>query len=206
MDDYDNESTASARRTHLQRRPRIAAGIRACVLAFSLGTGVFAAGHAHAADGSIIVTGNIVSPTCSASGDGAGGEDFTVSLPNITTAQLPTPGSTSVSAPYVIRINGSATTCPDGTRVAIFYDPASPQIDAATGNLRLASGSTAAGVQIQVLNEANTVLDLRRSTQSAIATVIGGSASIGFATRYVAMTAVRAGSATTSVLYTLAYP
>jgi major type 1 subunit fimbrin (pilin) len=205
MDYCVNKNGASASKPRLPDWHGIAAGVRACALICCVAAGVAVANRAHAADGTITITGNIVSPTCSPSGGSPGGKDFAVTLPDITTGHLPSNGSTSAATLYAISINGNASTCPNGTRVAIFYDPTSPQIDA-NGNLNLASNSTAAGVQIQVLSQTGTVLNLKSSTPSATVTVANGTASIGFQARYIATAPVKAGAAITSVRYTLTYP
>lgn len=179
---------------------KLGAAIAVAVIGAFAGTST-----AVAANGTITYNGNITGVTCDVTGGGGSTPDFTVTLPTVGTNSFRSIGDASGATPYDIRVGGpDGASCPDGTKIAIFHELTSAQIDPATGNLSLIAGSTATGVQLQVL-QANQPIDLRTG-QRTEAEITGGSATIPYAVQYVSTAAAPTpGTANSQVLYTVAY-
>ena len=124
----------------------------------------FAASSAHAADGTITITGSVSGTTCTISG-GTGaspgsGANFPVVLDRVQTSALKAAGDTAGAKRYFVYVGGSGG-CPDGTKVAVRYEPTSPGINPATGNLRnTATATPASRVEVQILDGASNTGDL----------------------------------------------
>jgi major type 1 subunit fimbrin (pilin) len=177
------------------------------------GVAVMAPRMAGAVDGTITVNGTIVSNTCKV-GSGSP-NNFTVTLPTISTSALTGAGAVAAATPFSIAISGCGTT---GTpsKVTAYFEPGST-IDTATGNLinQAASGGST-GVEVRLLNGSG-------STASAFSAITLGAASGSqnsgqftisasgtatmnyYAEYYQSLAAVGAGSFTSSVQYTMLY-
>jgi major type 1 subunit fimbrin (pilin) len=174
--------------------------------AMMAGVGALASQAAMAADGTITLNGTISAVTCSVhGGTPTGGSNFTVTLPTVASTAFPSVGSVAGAVPYTITVGGEGG-CTDGTKVRVLYEPTSPNIDAATGNLKVAGGAT--GVQLQLLNGADrSVIKLNAaSPASTQATVASNTAALPFYAQYVSTAAsVTAGQANSSVQYSIQY-
>ncbi len=172
----------------------------------------FAASSAYAADGTITITGSVSGTTCTISG-GTGaspgsGANFPVVLDRVQTSALKAAGDRAGSKRYFVYVGGSGG-CPNGTKVAVRYEPTSPGINPATGNLRnTATATPASRVEVQILDGAsNTPMDLRVGNNSTVATVTNGLATLPFYARYIANGgAAGAGNVTSSVQYSVTFP
>jgi major type 1 subunit fimbrin (pilin) len=171
------------------------------------GLGMIATSQAMAADGTITFNGEISAVTCSVhGGTPTGGNDFTVTLPTVQTSAFNGGvGTVAGAVPYSIFVGAAGEAgCTDGTVVSVHYEPTSPQIDPTTGNLNVTGGAT--GVQIQVLNQDKSVINLANAPDSAQYTVAGNTAELPFYAQYISTAAsVTAGTADSSVLYSIAY-
>ncbi|WP_334043053.1 fimbrial protein [Burkholderia ambifaria] len=178
-----------------------------------------AANTAHASDGTINFTGSIVASTCKING---GNNDLTVALPRASANQLTAVGATAGRTPFTLTLSGCATDQKVGEnavpapvkKVSIAFEPG-PNVDLATGRLKLTGTDAASGVQIAILNDKYEPIKVgaESSAQGAqtvdIDTAAGGTgtATLQFAAQYVATSAtVTGGSANSSVTYSLVYP
>jgi major type 1 subunit fimbrin (pilin) len=184
--------------------PMMNSKLGAAIAAIAIGS-VAGSPTAMAANGTITFNGEIGSVTCDVGGGGSNTPNFTVTLPKVGTNSFQQVGDTSAATPYAIRVGGpDEPSCPEGTKIAIFHEITSAQIDPITGNLSLTSSSGATGVQLQIL-QSNQPIDLRTG-QRTEAEITNGSATIPFAVRYIATAAAPTpGSANSQVLYTVAY-
>ncbi|SDD37985.1 major type 1 subunit fimbrin (pilin) [Cupriavidus sp. YR651] len=161
---------------------------------------------AFAVDGTISFTGSISAQTCTIAGNGASGGDFVVALPRVSTASLNTPGSTAGRTFFTISLSGCTPAAGD---VHTFFE-AGPTTDTATGNLILASGTgTATNVQIGLLNADTSPIRAGfpdASQNSRNVALSGGAATLRYIAEYVATGAATAGTANSSVRYTVVYP
>jgi major type 1 subunit fimbrin (pilin) len=176
--------------------------------AMMAGVGALASQAAMAADGTITLNGTISAVTCSVhGGTPTGGSNFTVTLPTVASTAFPSVGSVAGAMPYTITVGAASEGgCTDGTKVRVLYEPTSPNIDAATGNLKVAGGAT--GVQLQLLNGGDrSVIKLNAaSPASTQVTVASNTAALPFYAQYVSTAAsVTAGQANSSVQYSIQY-
>jgi major type 1 subunit fimbrin (pilin) len=171
------------------------------------GFGTFAAHQAMAADGTIALNGEISAVTCSVHGGTPGNNsgDFTVPLRNASTSEFKNVGDVAAAGNYSIFVGeASEAGCTDGTVVHVHYEPNSPQIDQTTGNLKVTGGAD--GVQIQLLNNDRSVINLANASDSATYTISGNTTELPFFAQYVSTaTSITPGIANSSVLYSIAY-
>ncbi|RQT12205.1 fimbrial protein [Burkholderia contaminans] len=164
---------------------------------------IAAANSAHAADGTITITGEITAQTCTISGDG-GGKDFTVMLPTVSTSALSSSGTTAGRKPFKIALSNCS---PNSGNVSVYFEPGTT-VNAATGQLRNATGS-ATNVEVGLLNKDGSNIKLGAALaqqNSQIVAISGGAATLDYSAQYVATGgAATAGTVGTSVLYSLAY-
>nr|WP_246542278.1 fimbrial protein [Collimonas antrihumi] len=171
----------------------------------------FASTSAFAADGTIDFTGAITAVTCSISGGtpGSGTGDFNVTLPTVQASAFtanPAAGSTG----YNIYIGAAGEAgCVNGTLAAVHYEASSPMVDRATGRLNLLPASTAAGVQVRILDAlaGNAPINLFTNVESTPVTVVGNQATLPFIAEYYAATpaAVTPGSVLSNVNYSVTF-
>lgn len=179
----------------------------------AFGVAAIAPRMASAVDGTITVTGTIVSNTCKV-GSGSP-NNFTVTLPTISTSALTGSGAVAGSTAFSIAVSGCGTT---GTpsKVTAYFEPGST-IDTSNGNLtnQAASGGST-GVEVRLLNGSG-------STANAFSPIVLGAASASqnsgsftisssgtatmnyYAEYYQSLASVGAGSFTSSVQYTMLY-
>ena len=161
---------------------------------------------AHAADGTITITGKVTDKTCTINANAA--KDFTVALPTVSTSSLPAVGATAGRTPFTIKL----TQCSVGN-VATYFEPGST-VDFGSGNLlnAVATGN-ATNVQVQLLGDNNLPIKIQSSggtTQTNSQTVnvaqANGSADLNYYAQYYATGAASTGNVSTSVKYTIIYP
>jgi major type 1 subunit fimbrin (pilin) len=176
--------------------------------ALSASLGLLAATQVSAADGSIAFSGRISSSTCSIhAGTASGSQNYTVQLPTLQAATFDSAGVVAGTVPYSIFVGKpDEASCPDGTVVKVHHLPESPQIDTMTGNLRPDESSTADGVQIQILNGDQSIINLATNPDSNSYTVSGHTAELQFYGQYISTAdSVTAGSVKSKVLYSMAF-
>lgn len=164
---------------------------------------VAAASSAHAADGTITITGEITAQTCTISGDG-GGKDFTVTLPTVSTSSLATSGATAGRKPFRIALSNCS---PNSGNASVYFEPG-VTVNATTGQLKNSSG-TATNVEVGLLNKDSSNIKLgaaQAQQNSQTVPIAGGAATLDYYAQYVATGgAATAGSVNTSVMYSVSY-
>ena len=155
---------------------------------------------AHAADGTIKITGQITDRTCTVDNKS---KDLAVVLPTVSAASLAA-GQTAGRTPFTINLTG----CSEG-KVATYFEPGST-VDYDSGRLNNATGD-AKNVQVQLLGDNNQVIPVLAKTAGTQANsqevnVAGGSAALNYYAEYYAKDQATAGSVATSVKYTIVYP
>ncbi|CNG96668.1 putative mannose-resistant/Proteus-like fimbrial protein [Yersinia aldovae] len=168
------------------------------ITALVLGLGV--SSMAHAADGTINFTGNIIEQACDITSGVAGTQ--TVNLGNIAKSNLSGAGKTSGSTKFSIVL----ADCPVDfipTSVSVKFDGTSVAAD--TSLLALTAGQTATGVGVQILEaDGNTPVPLRTaSVQQTL--VSGGTTTLDFVARYKAVAVATAGTANASTTFVVDY-
>lgn len=156
---------------------------------------------AHAADGTITITGQITDRTCTVDNKS---KDLAVVLPTVSAASLAA-GQTAGRTPFTINLTG----CSEG-KVATYFEPGT-SVDFNSGRLNNVSGD-AKNVQIQLLGDNNEfipVLGKAVGTQlnsQEVNVTAGGSAALNYYAEYYAQDKTTAGDVKTSVKYTIIYP
>ena len=156
---------------------------------------------AHAADGTITITGQITDRTCTVDSKS---KDLAVVLPTVSAVSL-APGQTAGRTPFTINL----TDCSEG-KVATYFEPGT-SVDFNSGRLNNVSGD-AKNVQIQLLGDNNEfipVLGKAVGTQlnsQEVSVSAGGSAALNYYAEYYAKDKTTAGDVKTSVKYTIVYP
>ncbi|PRH50352.1 fimbrial protein [Burkholderia multivorans] len=179
-------------------------GLSRALRAALLAAGLCALPAAHAADGTISVTGEIKGTTCKISGNSTGGPNFTVALPEVVASSLGSNGARTGDTPFDIAL----TKCQPGSgNVSTYFEPGTT-VNAQTGQLKNTSG-TAANVEIGLLNKDRSAIKLgagHSAQNSASVAIASGSAKLEYIAQYVAANGpAGSGSVNTSVLYSLIY-
>ncbi|WP_019693650.1 fimbrial protein [Pseudomonas fluorescens] len=155
--------------------------------------------NALAADGTINITGEVTSQTCTVEGNTSGTTAKTVTLPRVSTASLATVGQTAGRTAFTLAL----TEC-TGTTAQVHFEPG-PSIDAATGNLR---NQTTGGsnVQVQLLNASYAPINLQTNEGSLSTAITDKAANLQFYAQYIAATeAATAGQITSNVQFSMDY-
>jgi major type 1 subunit fimbrin (pilin) len=159
---------------------------------------------AFAADGTITINGQVTAQTCTINGNGSGSNNFTVTLPTVSTSALATAGQKAGATPFNIAL----TACtPASGNVHTYFEPG-PTVDTSTGNLIVTTGG-AQNVEIGLANGDFSAIALGAADASqnsqAVAISTGGTATLPYYAQYIATGAATAGAANSSVMYTLVY-
>lgn len=161
---------------------------------------------AHAADGTITITGTITDTTCSINGNTAG-SDFTkaIILPTVTASSLSESGQTAgTSQPSDLEFK--LTGCSSATKAIAQFENG-PTVDQNTGNLN--NSGTAQNVQVQLLNGDMAPIDIRTNSNNDLATngvaVTGNAADLKYYARYFAKAAATAGTVNSTVQFSMQY-
>jgi major type 1 subunit fimbrin (pilin) len=165
-----------------------------------------AAPSAFAADGTITFNGEITNVTCSVSGEGGVGPDFTVNMFGVDGSKFTGIGSQVGDTGFRIFIgkDGEAT-CVDGTKVWAHFDP-DALTDSATGMVKLATTSTATGVQFRLFNENHEPVDIWGDQKPVAKTVADNQAVLAHVVAFEQTAAtVAAGKANGAVRYTIRF-
>ena len=155
---------------------------------------------AHAADGQIDFNGTISGTTCTI--NGGTGQNFSVTLPPVSTATLATAGSWAGRTPVPLNL----TNCTPATGTAHVYLEPGPTINMATG--RLIVDDSARNVEIGLLNKnfADIVAGAADGSQNTdVVDISSGSADLSFYAQYVSLGGATAGAADSRVQYTIVY-
>nr|WP_244138389.1 fimbrial protein [Burkholderia stabilis] len=158
---------------------------------------------AHAIDGTITFTGTVTSQTCTVNGNGTGSKDFTVALPSVSASALSAAGQVAGQTPFSIALTKCSS--PTGS-VHTFFEPGATT-DLSTGNLIVAAGG-ATNVQIGLTNADFSPIKAGAadaSQNSKAVSIVDSGATLQYYARYVATGAATAGTANSSVMYSLVY-
>lgn len=180
-------------------------------LVATLGMSVIAS--ASAADGKITFTGTISDSTCTVtggSGTNGGVSDFTVALPTVQVDALSAADKVAGATPFEVKLGGSTSTgCKDAKVASLYFEPTSAPINAATGRLTNQSSSSAAtNVEVELLNKANTAINLATGANAAGSeeTITGSTATLKYTAQYHATGGKStAGGVSTYVNYSVVY-
>ena len=174
------------------------------LLSILIAAGVIAVSqNALAVDGTITFNGSITAQTCTINGNGSGSNNFTITLPTVSSSTLASAGQTAGRTPFHIVL----TNCTPNTGTVHTFFEAGPTTDSTTGNLILGAGG-ATNVQLGLLNSDATAIKAGfadASQNSKPVTFTNGSATLSYYVQYVATGAATAGAANSNVLYTIAY-
>ena len=179
-------------------------------LAATAGLAFVAMNAAHAADGTINVTGSVVASTCKING---GQNDLDVPLPRVGTNSLSEAGMTAGRTPFKFDLTECGTGAEAPTKVSVHFEPGA-NVNLETGRLVPIGAGTdgvAQNVEIGILNdkyEAVKVGAVGDQQNSSVATIDGttGAATLEYSAEYNATGVATAGSANSSVQYSLSYP
>jgi major type 1 subunit fimbrin (pilin) len=161
---------------------------------------------AHAADGTITISGTVSDTTCSINGSAVGADaSKAITLPTVTASSLTALGQTTgTSKPTDLEFK--LTGCSTGTK-AIAYFENGQTVDQGSGNL-LNTG-TAKNVQVQLLNASLSPINITTNSNNQLATdgaaITGGAADLKYFARYYATGKAEAGTVNASVQFSMQY-
>ncbi|MEM5385084.1 fimbrial protein [Paraburkholderia phymatum] len=174
--------------------------------ALIVAAGAMGSQFAHAApDGTITFNGAITSTTCLING-GTAPQNFTVTMPTVSTTTLASVDQTSGRTGFRIALSN----CTGTGNVHTFFE-ASPTVDLGTG--RLINAGTAANVQVELLNQDASVITVGASDgigaglqNSKSVPIVSGAANLDYYSQYHATVgAAGAGSVSATVTYDISY-
>jgi len=163
-----------------------------------------------ASDGTITINGSVTAETCSIAstvGTTAGTNNFTITLPNVSSATLSAAGKTSGTTRFSLLLSGCNAMSGAGTVYAFFEHGTT--VNSAGRLSNTAATTPATGVDIELLNATGTSMNLASTAGSQGATpvpVTSNTATLTYYARYYATAAAGAGNLATSVTYSIVYP
>lgn len=177
--------------------------------------GLAIAPAALAADsGLITINGKVLNGTCSVSGNGAGSNNFTVTLPDVQSSAFTAVGTVAGPQSFTLNLTGCPTVPSSGVSVGAQFNAATVT---ASGDLTNASvPGSATGVGVRLLDSSNAQIVLAAGVNSAVTdstaiTVSGSPAAaapitLNYTAEYISTaTSVGAGSVATTVNYLINY-
>lgn len=157
----------------------------------------------NASDGTITFDGAITSQTCTVNGGGQG-NNFTVTLPTLSTSALSSDGATAGATPFAITL----TNCTPSTGNVSTYFESGSTVDVGSGQLTNAQG-TATNVEVRLLNsdQSQVLLGQPAASQNSLPVALSaGAATLNYYAEYAAKgAAAGAGSVNTQVTYSMSY-
>lgn len=184
---------------------KIPALVAAAVLSVS-----FISMKAHAADGTITISGAVSDTTCSINGTASGSPaDIAVTLPTVQAGSLSSAGAvagTSNMGDIRMVLSG----CSGAATKAVARFENGSTVDQATGYLTNASMlAPAQNVEVRLLNANMQPISILDNNNNNIATngaaIVGGNAVVNYFAQYFATGKTQPGSVATSVQYTMQY-
>ena len=170
----------------------------------ALGLAALLASNAQAADGTITINGEVTAQTCQISGNGQGA-DFTVTLPTVSAAQLNKAGVTAGRTPFQIALTNYT---PNSGNVGVYFEPGT-NVNTMTGRLINLASSGAKNIEIGLLNDDTSAINLGSAAQSVqnvkFVPLTDGAATLNYFAEYAATDAATAGGVTTQSLYSIVY-
>lgn len=164
------------------------------------------AASSHASDGTVTITGSVVGTTCTITGNDTGG-NVKVQLPTIAASNLSASGRVSGSTPFSMALSGCKNGAANATGTVKAYFEPGPNVDLASGRLNVSGGTTTAkNVQLELLNESGSSIKIGDAGTVTGATFdTDGKATLNYRVQYYATGAAEAGTANSSVTYSLNY-
>jgi len=127
------------------------------------GAGLLLSGGVMAASGTITISGKVIANTCTTQINGTGTGDGTVTLPDVATDLLDSGESAGMTG-FTIDVT-DCTNAIDSVKAA--FEPTN--VDLATGNLKnIAATTPATNVEVQILDQTGTVIDLVANDSTAL--------------------------------------
>ncbi|KPC54119.1 fimbrial protein [Amantichitinum ursilacus] len=167
---------------------------------------VLASAGSFAADGTISIKGTISSQSCEVTGNGTADTNFTVTLDPVMASSLSAAAATAGGKAFSISLNACTTTT--GNVYTAFEQ--GPTVDVVTGQLKLdATGDAAENVQLAIKNADRSVVKLGNTGTgqgSKQVALTNGSAKMDYIVEYIATGKAKAGSANSSVMYSVTMP
>ncbi|PVZ12622.1 MULTISPECIES: fimbrial protein [unclassified Pseudomonas] len=154
---------------------------------------------AHAADGTVNFSGQVMGQTCRIDGSTAASTK-TVTLDKVSTSSLAAVGQVAGRTKFTFTLDQ----CSKDANVTARFEPG-PTVNASTGNLinQTPGGSNA---EIQILNSDYGVVNVSTNSGNKTAAIVSGNATLTYYAQYVAAAApATAGVVTSSVQYSLVY-
>lgn len=160
---------------------------------------------ASAVDGTITITGKVVSSTCTIN-NAANPASIAVTLPTVSVSSLNTVGSVAGRTPFNIALSGCDKTA---AKASAYFEPG-PNIST-IGNLKNSpAAGSAVGVEVQLLNSDASTIKLgaqgdAAAQNSAAVTLASNAGTLSYYAQYYAAAAVTAGAVSTNVQFTMQY-
>jgi major type 1 subunit fimbrin (pilin) len=162
-----------------------------------------APGMAAASDGTVNITGLVTASTCKIN-TATSPVTIAVALPTVSTSALPSAGTTAGRTPFTIALSNCTAAL---SKAQTYFEPG-PTVDTATNNLILQGAGSAANVELQLLNADSSKILLGNaiaSQNTATAAITGGAATLNYFAQYYATGVAGAGTANSSVTFTMVY-
>ncbi|SPB12853.1 fimbrial protein [Caballeronia novacaledonica] len=166
--------------------------------------------NAHAADGTIAITGAVSDSTCSINGAASGTPaNISVTLPVVNVSALSAAGATAGTS-NLGDITLSLSGCSGAATKAVARFENGPTVDQSSGYLvNQSMGSPAGNVEVRLLNAQmqpiNILTNANNDVASNGATISGGVATLNYFAQYFATGKATPGLVSTSVQYTMQY-
>jgi major type 1 subunit fimbrin (pilin) len=164
---------------------------------------------AHAADGTVYITGSVTDTTCSINGIASGSPaDVTAKLPDVPTGSLASAGAVAGTS-NAGDIQFVLTGCSGSATKAVAHFENSPTVDQTNGYLLNQATGGAGNVDVRLLNSAMQPINILTAENNTLAnnaaTITGGNATLNYFAQYYATAAATGGSVSSSVQYTMQY-
>lgn len=172
---------------------------------FIIGISLFATQAISADEGTIHFSGRVQDQSCDLSVNGSANGDATIVLPSVPLSVFSAPGTQTGTTPFVISLKD----CTPGLMVRPFFEANNVYASTgALGNTTMPSDGGARNINIAIMNDQGTQLDLNTNLiVNNPFQEIDSSGEVGFeyAAGYLAVGEVSTGKVTTALVYTIAY-
>lgn len=169
-----------------------------------IASGALFATRAHAVSGVINFTGEVKTNTCKINAANDGSANISVTLPPVSAGALSVSGATAGYTRFAVNL----TDCHKNSSSSayVYFEPRA-NADPVTGHLKLDTTSSAGAVQISILDANDKAIPLSSPAQNATPVPIAadGTATLNFATQYVATARAQGGTASAQVYFTIVY-
>ena len=156
---------------------------------------------AEASDGTINFKGEITSQTCTVNVNNSGNSSTLVNLPKVTTGVLNAAGAVAGNTRFTMAL--SSCSAQTGNVYAYFEQGANVNAEG-----RLTNTGSATGVDLQLLDSANKLINaggFEQTTSPATVPLTAGAGTLSYSAQYYATAAAGAGSVLSTVNYSIVY-